>query len=165
MIADDKRLADSSSPYWNWLFGLGVLGTTIAVVAFFTGRGHRKLVVRAGVPLTAAAILIGVLGGSGVSLVAVAHAACGSGCSCTQCYEAINGNEVLLRDPCCKLMQVDPPNGLTPGGGSTFTLFEYVDNDAGCNTAGGLGAARINCPEPTGNWEVAIVDCDLSCDE
>ena len=147
----------------SWLVGLGALVATGAAITF-TCRRLGKHAVTLGVGLVAAAILTGSLGGTAICLVSIAQGACGEGCSCTQCYEATNGNEVLLRDPCCKIMLVDPPNGDTPGGGGTTTLFEFVNNDPGCNTAGGLGAARINCPAPTGIFELAPVACQANCD-
>ena len=91
-----------------------------------------------------------------------AKAACGVGCAETDCYEAVDGTEIVLEFLCNKTMNVDPPGGTT-GGATSTVRFEVVMNDPGCDAGGGLGGIRVNCPPPTGNWEVSRTACKEFC--
>lgn len=98
-----------------------------------------------------------------------ATAACGDGCTLSQCLESEAG-QVLLEDPCPKMRRTDPPNIQLPGPISFSTRYRTVVATAICpNGSGGtpLGTAT-GCPEPGmegDEWFPIEMACHEHCDD
>jgi hypothetical protein len=92
-----------------------------------------------------------------------AHAACGDGCTSSQCLSPATSGYIVLRDACNRIRRTDPGNALVEMLGGFNTKKKYVESgNTLCGQSGSvIGTAALCSSE--GDWTLPDAPCSMGC--